>query len=599
MKKLTYKQIRAKYVDFMRRKDHTEIANISLVPENDPSVLYVTAGMFPLVPFLLGEKHPAGERLTNVQRCVRTDDIEEVGDGTHFTAFEMIGAWSLNDYFKKEALENWWEFVVEEMEIDINRLYATVFAGNNFAPRDDESVQILKGIYAKYGVTANDGKGERIQYYGVEDNWWGLADGGPCGPTSELFYDSGKEPCGKDCHINCDCGKYIELGNNVFMEYLLKDGKYSPLGRHNVDFGGGLERLTSVIQGVKSNYDIDIYKPILDKVNELAKQSSTKSSRIVVDHLKSAAFIVMDGVVPGRSQQEYILRRLIRRAIRQGKLLGIEGLFTAEIVSVCIDQFADLYPQMDEDRENITKIIEDEEKKFAQTLRSGLKIIEKYIEDGLDNNIGSTAFKLYETYGIPIEMFVEELESAEIKFDKDDLKKQFEMKKKEHQELSRTAAKGLFKGGLADTTDISKKYHTATHLLLAALRKIVGEHIYQRGSNITTERLRFDFPADEKLSPKTLQAVEDEINAQIKKDLPVNYKEMEKDEALKLVPFAAFDDKYGETVKVYYIGDEVDPYSIELCNGPHVDSTGEIGGIKIVKQENVGAGVKRIKAVVN
>ena len=601
MKKLSYKEIRDSYTQFMITKGHKKIENVSLLPENDPSVLYVTAGMFPLVPFLLGETHPLGTRLTNVQRCLRTDDIEEVGDDSHCTAFEMIGSWSLNDYFKKDALENWFEFLIKHLGYDIKNLYATVFQGDKDAPKDTESVDILKNIFSSYGIDAKEGDGERIRAYDKKKNWWGLATGGPCGPTSELFYDTGKEPCGKDCHINCDCGKYVELGNNVFMEYLLKDGKYLPLGRHNVDFGGGLERLTIYSQNVKSFYDTDIYLPLLKYVQSISSIKNQKAERVVVDHIKSATWLCMDGVTPGRTQQSYILRRLIRRAVRYGNILGIEKSFTEDVAKICIEQFKDLYPKLKDKENEIISIISNEEKKFRNTLRDGLKIIEKYIKSNspseIENSAGETAFKLYESYGIPFEMFIEELNNASISIDKDKIAQKFNAKQSEHQELSRTASKGLFKGGLADTSDTSKKYHTTTHLLLAALRKTLGGHVYQKGSNITTERLRFDFPNENKLTDEQIKEVEDEINLQIKNALPVSFKEMPKEEGRKIVPTAVFDEKYGDIVKVYFIGDPTNPYSAEFCNGPHVNNTSEIGGIKILKQENVGAGVKRIKAV--
>jgi alanyl-tRNA synthetase len=582
----------------MKSKGHAEIVNSSLVPENDPSVLFVNSGMFPLVPFLLGEKHPLGTRLTNVQRSVRTGDIDDVGDATHCTAFEMLGNWSLNDYFKKEAIEQIVEFFVEILGLDIHKVHGTIFAGTDGVPKDTDSLEIWKNLFKKYGIEAKVGPHEYITE--LSDNWWGLAGGGPCGPDSEVFYDTGKEICGPDCHVGCDCNKYVEIGNNVLMQYLLKDGKLEPLGRHNVDFGGGLERIVTMLQGVGSFYDTDIYKPILDFVKSKATAENLKSERIVVDHIKSATWIIMDGVVPGRSQQSYILRRLIRRAVRHAKVLGIEGLFTRGVGQVCINQFSPIYPELKTKETEILNILEEEEIKFNRTLKDGLKEVEKLIKslNGVEfKNTNGESFKIYETYGFPMEMLIEELKSNKVKINEKELEENHLKAMEEHQEKSRTSSKGMFKGGMADTSEMSTKYHTATHLLNAALRKIVGTHIYQKGSNITPERLRFDFPNEAKLTDEQLLQVENLINEQIQKGLDVSMVEMDKESALKLVPFAAFEGKYGDIVKVYTIGSNDNPFSQELCNGPHVKNTSELGHFKIVKQENLGAGIKRIKAI--
>lgn len=598
MKNLKYIEVRQAYLDFMKSKGHVEIINSSLIPENDPSVLFVNSGMFPLVPFLMGEVHPAGKRLTNIQRSVRTGDIDDVGDPIHCTAFEMLGNWSLNDYFKEEAIEQTVEFFVDVLELDINKIYATVFKGKDNVPQDTESIEIWKKVFAKYGIEAKVGPHEHIHL--LEDNWWGLAGGGPCGPDTEPYYDTGKEPCGANCYVGCNCNKYVEIGNNVLMQYLLKDGELLPLGRHNVDFGGGLERIVAMLQGVNSYFDTDIYKPILDFVKKSAKVSNIKSERIVVDHIKSATWIIMDGIKPGRSEQAYILRRLIRRAVRHAKELGIEGLITREVGQICIDQFAPIYPQLKKKEEEILSTLEEEEIKFNRTVKEGLKEVNKLIKElngGKFTNSNGESFKIYETYGFPIEMLKEELLSAGIEIDEEALIENHNKKMLEHQEKSRTASSGLFKGGLADTSEMSTKYHTATHLLNAALRKIVGEHIYQKGSNITPERMRFDFPNESKLTDEQLKAVEDLINEKIQAGLEVSWTEMDKDTALKLVPFAAFEGKYGDIVKVYSVGDPANPFSRELCNGPHVTNTNVLGHFKIVKQENLGAGVKRIKAV--
>lgn len=597
MKTFTYKEIREKYLEFFKKNGHAEIPSASLVPENDPSVLFVNAGMFPLIPFLKGESHPKGKLLVNSQRCIRTGDIDMVGDEYHCTSFEMLGNWSLNDYFKKEAINFTVNFFVNELGLNINQIYATVFEGEKDIPIDNASIDTWKEIFKSYGIDAEVGKDERIRPLGRDDNWWGLVTGGPCGPDSEIFYKT-------------DNGELVEVGNNVFMEYLLENGEYKDLGRHNVDFGGGLDRISALIQNVSSVYEVDIYKPIFDLVKSLSKNDILKSQRIVIDHIKAATWIIMDGIEPSRNAQGYILRRLIRRAIRHGRKLGIEGLFTRKVGEVAIKQFSPIWENLETDKERILNILEEEEKKFSKTLENGLKEFEKlhvgvYEVDGqkqystvpLTKYGDNLTFKLYDTYGFPFEMTIEELKNTGIDFDEKLTKEIFEEKLKEHQEKSRTSSAGMFKGGLADTSDMSTKYHTTTHLLLAALRKVLGEQVYQKGSNITPERVRFDYPSDNKLTPEQVTQVEEIINEQIQNGLPVEYTEMNKEEALKLVPFAAFSEKYGDIVKVYYIGDKSNPFSVEICNGPHVSNTKELGKFKITKQENVAAGVKRIKAI--
>ena len=583
MKKLTYKEIRDKYIEFFKSQNHSEIPSSTLVPEDDPSVLFVNAGMFPLVPFLQGEEHPQGKRLTNSQRCLRTGDIEEVGDAYHCTTFEMLGNWSLNDYFKKEAINMTVKFFIEELEMEPERIYASIFEGEGEIPQDDESIEIWKEIFEKYNIEPTVGKEGRIRPLNREENWWGLPSGGPCGPDSEIFYKANN-------------GELVEVGNNVFMQYLLENGEYKPLGRHNVDFGGGLDRLTAVSQNVDSVFETDIYKPILDKVKELATEDILESERVITDHIKAATWIIMDGVVPGKSEQAYILRRIIRRAIRHGKKLGIENMFTREVGEIAIEQFKVIWPQLDKQKEHILNTLEEEEKKFNKTLKQGLKELEKVIE-GNQQITGDISFKLYETYGFPIEITLEELHSRGIEINEEEFKKNFETAKKQHQEQSRTASAGLFKGGLADTSEMSTKYHTTTHLLLAALREVLGDHVYQKGSNITPERLRLDYPNDSKLTPEQVEKVEQIVNEQIEKGLEISYEELPKEEALKLVPFAAFSEKYGDIIKVYYIGPKNNPFSVEICNGPHVSNISELGKFKIKKQENVGAGIKRIKAI--
>ncbi|HNW23255.1 MAG TPA: alanine--tRNA ligase [Candidatus Dojkabacteria bacterium] len=593
MKNLSYSELKREYIEFFKSKNHIEIPSAPLVPEDDPSVLFVNAGMFPLVPFLKGEKHPLGNRLTNSQRCLRTGDIDEVGDSLHYTTFEMLGNWSLNDYFKKEAIEMTIEFFVDVLGIDINKIFVSVFSGDENIPRDTKSIEVWVNIFSRYGIEAKVGKHERIQEYGKEGNWWGLATGGPCGPDSEIFFDTGKQPCGKDCHINCSCGKYIEIGNNVFMEYLLDNGKYLPLGRHNVDFGGGLERLTMISQGVDSFYETDICEPILDKIKSISKIDNIQSQRIVVDHIKASTWIIADGVQPSNTMQGYILRRLIRRAMRHARTLGIEGTFVKDIAQICVQQFKYDWPKLEQKENEILNTLEKEEEKFNKTLEKGLKELDSLTKRKQEIK-GEDIFRMYETYGLPKEVTEEILKEKNIKISDIDT---FEKAKLEHQKKSQTSSAGIFKGGLADTSQMSTKYHTASHLLLAALRKVLGEHIYQKGSNITPDRLRLDFPNEQKLTNEEIIEVENLINTTIKDSLPVTFKEVPKEEALKLVPFAAFEEKYGDTVKLYTIGNPQNPFSIEICNGPHISNTNELGTFKILKQESVGSGIKRIKAI--
>ena len=579
MEKLSYKEIRDKYIAFFKEHGHVEIPSASLVPEDDPSVLFVNAGMFPLVPYLMGTKHPQGNKLINSQRCIRTGDIDLIGDNFHCTSFEMLGNWSLNDYFKKEAINLTVEFFTKILGLDINKIYASVYEGDENIPQDEDSIQVWKDIFESYSIDAKVGKGERIEPKGKDDNWWGLPSGGPCGPDSEIFYDINDE--------------LVEIGNNVFMEYLLENDQYKPLGRHNVDFGGGLERITAIIQGVDNYYEIDIFKPILEKIQSLNTVHILESERIIVDHIKASVLIIMDGISPSKTQQGYILRRLIRRAVRHGKKLNIDNLFTRDVAEIVIEQFQDIYPQLKEKRDHILNTIEEEENKFNQTIRNGLKVLESILESK-SSLTGEDAFTLYETYGFPIEITKEILKEKGLEIENID---GFKKAQEEHKEKSRTAAAGMFKGGLADTSEMSTKYHTTTHLLLAALRQVLGDSVYQKGSNITPERLRLDFPSNQKLTEEQIKEVEDIVNDAIEKGYDVTFKEMSKEEALKLVPFAAFTEKYGDVLKVYYIGPEDNPFSMEICRGPHVQNTSELGKFKIVKQENVGAGIKRIKAI--
>lgn len=603
MKSYTYLEARQLFLDHLSEHGHAVINSAPIVPENDPTVLFVNSGMFPLVPFLLGEKHPEGTRIANAQRCIRTIDIEEVGDHSHLTSFEMLGNWSMNDYFKEEAINISVGYYVEKLGFDINRIYVSVFEGNDDVPMDEESVEIWKKVFARYGIDAKVGKNERIQPHSKKENWWELDGGGPCGPDTELFYDMGIEPTVEDSNVATDGKKYVEIGNDVFMQYLKEGDQYKPLGRHNVDFGGGLDRIAMILQGVDNVYQVDIYKPIYEKVKEIATnldvEDAERSIRIIVDHVKAATWMIADGVQPGRTQREYILRRLIRRAIRHGRKLGIEGEFTRIIAGIAVDQFAPIYDRLASEKQLILNTIEEEERKFNVTIEKGLREVDNIIRasgDGYSNEEG-VSFRLYETYGFPPEMLLEELSSRDIKIDEEKFWQNHNKAYEEHQERSRTASKGLFKGGMADNSEGSTKLHTATHLLLAALYKTLGDTIYQKGSNITPERLRLDFPSDAKLTDEQLKQVEDMVNEQIDAGLEVTMEEMPKDEALALVPYAAFSEKYSEQVKVYWIGDKANPFSVEICNGPHVSNTKELGKFKIVKQENVAAGIKRIKAI--
>lgn len=601
-KDLKYLEIRELYLQHFKEKDHAVISSASLVPENDPTVLFVNSGMFPLVPFLAGEAHPDGVRLTNSQRCLRTVDFDSVGDETHLTTFEMLGNWSLNDYFKKEAINFTIEFFVEKLGFDIKDIYASVFIGDEDAPKDQDSIDTWKEIFNKYGVNAEVGMNGRIQEFGKSENWWELAGGGPCGPCSEIFFDTGKEKCSDECNVSCSCGKFVEIGNNVFMQFMKSSSGYEPLGRHNVDFGGGLDRLTMLSQGVNSVYETDIFAPVMERINSLTSVDEVVSKRIIADHMKAASLVIMDGVMPGRTEREYILRRLIRRAVRHGKILGISKPFLSEVADVAITQFSSAIPMLNGKREEILRVISEEETKFNNTIEKGLKEFDRRFskftqdEQKIFTNEDGMTFMMYETYGFPLEMSLEELERRGVQYDEKRVSENHEKAYIEHQEKSRSATKGLFKGGLADTSEESKKLHTATHLLLRALYNVLGSHVYQKGSNITPERLRLDFPHPNKLTDEELKEVERIVNDAISKSLPVSWIEMGREDALKLVDYAAFEERYGDIVKVYTIGESDSPFSVEICNGPHVQNTSELGKFVIYKQENVGSGIKRIKA---
>jgi len=591
-KMIDSKKLKELYIEFFKQKKHNVIPNAPLVPQEDPTVLFTTAGMHPLVPFLIGQSHPLGKRLVNNQKCIRTDDIDEIGDEFHLTFFEMLGNWSLGDYFKKEAIECSFEFLTDKkwLGIDKNKLCVTIFAGDTDAPRDEESAKVWQSLSVPK---------ERIFYLPKKDNWWGPAgETGPCGPDTEMFYDTGKKPCSKDCKPGCSCGKYFEIWNDVFMQYnKTADGKYELLKQKNVDTGMGVERTVAVLQNKKSVYEIDTFKPIVEKIKELAKikspdEKQEKSIRIIADHVRASSFITAEQVTPSNVERGYILRRLIRRSLRHGRLLGIEKEFLGVLIKIVIDVYKKTYPILDENREFILDEVKKEELKFGKTLELGLKKFGQIAKSAkkIDGKIdGKDAFLLFQSFGFPIEITKELAEESGILVDEKGFQEEF----KKHQQLSRSGAEKKFKGGLADTTEQTTKLHTATHLLNEALRKVLSKKdIVQRGSNITPERLRFDFNFDRKLTENELRQVEKVMNEQIKKSLPVKREEMTVDQAKTLGAQAMFEHKYSEKVSVYFIGN----FSVEICGGPHVKNTGELGKFEIIKEEAVAAGVRRIKA---
>jgi alanyl-tRNA synthetase len=578
-------EIRNKYLNFFKNHGHKVIPSAPLIPENDPSVLFTTAGMQPLVPYLLGEKHPEGTRLTDYQKCLRTNDIDEVGDNRHLTYFEMLGNWSLGDYFKEESVAMSFEFLTKELGIPVEKLSVTCFAGDEDAPRDTVTAECWK----KAGISE-----DRIYYYGKDDNWWIAGEEGPCGPDTEMFYDTGKEPCGPDCQPSCDCGKYVEIWNNVFMEYYKsKDGTYTKLKQHNVDTGLGLERMTMLLQGKQTPFDTELFAPVMDKLKELAKVDSIESRRIVAEHLRASMMIISDGGRPSNIDRGYVLRKLIRRMSRHLNKLQIDLNELGSLIDLDIDILKEMYPELEKNRETIKQVIIEEKNKFIKTLSHGEREFEKYINKAKEENKtvidGQTIFKLYETYGFPPEITADLAREEGFTIDNSEFDKLF----KEHQEKSRLGSEQKFKGGLAEQNEKTIAYHTATHLLHKALQIVLGEHAKQKGSNITTERLRFDFSHPEKMTKEQLQEVEDIVNEQIKRDLPVTCEEMTLEEAKAAGATGLFENKYGEKVKVYTIGD----FSKEICGGPHVSHTGELGHFKIKKEESSSAGVRRIKAI--
>ncbi len=594
MKDITADQLRQLYIDFFVSKGHKQISGASLIPENDPTVLFTTAGMHPLVPYILGAEHPSGKRLTDYQKCIRTGDIDSVGDPHHLTFFEMLGNWSLGDYFKEQMIEYSYEFLTKVLEIPTDKLSVTVFEGDAEVPRDE----VAAAKWESLGIAK-----DHIYYMPREDNWWGPAgETGPCGPDSEMFYDTGREKCGPDCKPGCKCGKYFEIWNDVFMGYRKdKDGKYYEMDRKCIDTGMGIERTVAVLQGKKSVYEIEVFQPIIHAIEALCgkkygeNEEDDMSIRIISDHIRTSVFILGDqkGVAPSNVGQGYILRRLIRRAVRHGKKLGIEGEFLGGLAEVVLSLYGKPYPELEEHRAFIFDELKKEEEKFSLTLTKGEKEFEKMLPNLMKGNSrvigGRIAFKLYDTYGFPIELTKELAAEHGFSVDEEGFKAAFE----KHQELSRAGAEQQFKGGLADHSEATTALHTATHLLHKALSVVLGGYVKQLGSNITAERLRFDFNHPQALTKEEIKQVEDLVNEQIEKDLPVVCETMSLDEARAQGAAAQFDAKYGEMVKVYSIGD----FSKEVCGGPHVEHTSQLGHFKIVKEQSSSAGVRRIKAI--
>ncbi len=596
MRSTTSNDLRALFLRFFAEKGHAVIPSASVIPENDPTVLFTTAGMHPLVPYLMGQKHPAGVRLTDVQKCIRTGDIDEVGDASHLTFFEMLGNWSLGDYFKEQAIAWSWEFLTSKdwLGLDPDRLAFSVFAGEGEVPRDDEAA----AIWRKVGV-----KPERIFYLPKENNWWGPAgQTGPCGPDTEMFIITEKPACGPDCSPACSCGHYLEIWNDVFMQYnKTAQGTFEPLTQKNVDTGMGLERTICVLNGKKSVYETDAFEGILARIAQLsgkvyaADDTTTRAFRIVADHLRTATFIMGDthGVSPGNMDQSYVLRRLIRRAVRFGMQLGLPAGFTAEIAKDIIAQYEPVYPELKHNQAFVLDQFALEETRFARTLQQGEREFEKMLAhiDPQSRVIrGSSAFKLYDTYGFPIEMTMELAQEHGLQVDVDGFHERF----KQHQLTSQAGAEQRFKGGLADNGEQATRLHTATHLMHTALREVLGEEVAQKGSNITAERLRFDFSYGRKMTPEEIQAVERLVNEAIAANAPIQMEEMTVEEAKGQGAIGLFESKYGERVRVYTMGS----FSKEICGGPHADNTGDLKSFKILKEESSSSGVRRIKAVI-
>ena len=579
-------ELREKYIEFFEKHGHKRIPSAPVVPENDPTVLFTTAGMHPLVPYLLGEPHPQGKRLTDYQKCIRTGDIDSVGDPSHLTFFEMMGNWSLGDYFKQESIAMSYAFLKEVLGFDMNRISVTVFEGEDGIPRDEEAAS----AWEKAGIPR-----ERIFFCGREDNWWGPAgETGPCGPDTEIFFDTGKEKCSEHCNPTCGCGKYLEIWNNVFMQYnKTKEGTYELLKAPNVDTGLGLERVIGLLQGKNNVYETELFADVIAKITELSENVNISSARIISDHLRASMFMIVDGVRPSNVEQGYVLRRLLRRVIRHMRKIGFDPNNTKVLVETFVGIMQEMYPEIPANKETLVNVIEEEKDKCLKTLEHGEKEFAKNIEKAKANGetklAGPVVFRLYDTFGFPPEMTAELAEENAMTIDMDEFNELF----KKHQEMSRAGAEQKFKGGLADHSEKTTAYHTATHLLHKALQIVLGEHATQKGSNLTAERLRFDFNHPQKVTPEELKQVEDIVNEQIKRDLEVVCEEMSLEEAQAAGATGLFAAKYGDKVKVYTIGD----FSKEICGGPHVERTGNMGTFKIKKEEAVSSGVRRIKAV--
>lgn len=589
---ITSQFLREKFLNFFKERGHAVIKSASLIPENDPSVLFTTAGMHPLIPYLLGQKHPAGTRLTDVQKCVRTGDIEEVGDDSHLTFFEMLGNWSLGDYFNHESIQWSYEFLTSKKYLGLNkkRLSVTVFAGDDDAPRDTDSAK----VWEQCGIPK-----ERIYYLPKKNNWWIAGTTGPCGPDTEIFWDTGKKACSDHCDPSCDCGKYLEIWNNVFMQFnRQEDGTYLPLQQKNVDTGMGLERTVCVLNGMKSVYDIDVFQGALAKIQELSGKKygvdakTTRAMRIIADHVRTATFLLGDpvGVTPSNVDQGYVLRRLIRRAVRMANSLEMGSGAIAEIAKVYIDVYRDVYVEL---ADNAAKIVDEllkEEERFTKTLVAGEKEFFKVISHIQGKVVpGGTAFKLYDTFGFPVEMTVELAAENGYEVDVEGFKQKFA----EHQAKSHAGSEQRFKGGMAEGGGLETTHlHTATHLLQAALRKVLGDEVKQKGSNITPERLRFDFSFGRPMTAEEIAETERLVNEAISRKLPITCEEMPIEDARKTGAIGLFGDRYGEIVKVYTMGD----FSKEICGGPHANNTGELGHFVITKEQSSSSGVRRVKA---
>ena len=619
-------QIRNAYLQFFKDRQHTVIKRAPLMLKDDPTTLFTGSGMQPLLPYLLGQEHPAGVRLTDSQTCLRAQDIEDVGDNRHTTFFEMLGNWSMGDYFKEQQIRWFFEFLTDVVGLDPSKIYVTCFIGDEAhgIPRDDEAASIWQQVFAEKGIdnkivelgSAENGdklgmQGGRIFFYDDGENWWSRGGGldktpigDPCGPDSEVFYDFGPQNHAEGyglAHPASDSGQFMEIGNQVFMQYRrLEDGSFEPLARKNVDFGGGMERIAAARIDSPDVFRISVLWPIIEKLQQLSGkkyESHTESMRVIADHLRAATFLAVDGVVPANKEQGYVMRRLLRRAIRFAFDLGIEQNFFEQIVPVIADLYHEDYPEVASKRDEVVVILVKEEKVFRQTLRKGLAQLNKFATDGLT---GVELFTLYDTYGFPVELSTEEAYKQEMKLS-EDWRAEFDAKMLEQRQRSQTATKGTFKGGLGGQTLQHKKYHTATHLMYAALKQVVGDHVTQHGSNITEERLRFDFNNDQKVTREQLDEVERIVNEQIAADLPVSFSEYPTDEAFKMGAIGAFGDRYGDTVKVYQMGEGDQRFSFEICGGPHVDHTGQLadGGkvFKITKEEASSAGIRRVKAI--